>query len=835
MKLRYLLLAFTSFAVAHPATAQTVSDTANSGVENDAPQSEANTPAKAPVQDVFSTGVAKGRDRLDSATSTSALRASEAEKLGPRPLADILRAMPGIRVESGIGEGNANYTVRGLPLAAGGSKYMQLQEDGLPTLEFGDIFNVAADVFLRADLNLAQIESIRGGSASTFASDSPGGVINLISKTGETQGGAIQLTRGLDYGENRVDADYGGKLGGNWRFHVGGFYRQGEGPRDIGFDGYKGGQVKFNLTRQFSNGYVRLHAKYLDDRSPTFAPYYFKLTGTDDKPAIANLPNFDIRKDSVLSPYLTAVRTLDGENKLTDFPVSAGMHAVSKALGFEAQFDLGGWTLSERARFSKNSGDFLRVFPNAADTVAAFAASQGGAGATARYATGPNAGQLITPGSMINGNGLLALFYMAQTRARSLDNFTNDLRATRVWRAGSGNLTVTAGVYKAIQTLHTQWLHSAIDVDIAGDGDTAMVNITGANGAPQTLDGYYAFGRGRTSKFRRIFDVKYDVTAPYGSVNYHVGKIAIGGSLRYDTGRVRGSLFGADLGGGRVGLTPYDINGDGVLTAPERSVATLPLAQPAPVDYNYAYLSYSAGVNYRIAEPVSVFARYSRGARANADKILFTPVVSTVDGSVPNSTDKYDEVRQLEGGMKFRKDGATLNATAFLAFADDHNVLNGSGNQTIRAYRAYGLELEGGYRRGAFSVAAGATYTKAKITEDKLDATLTDMEPRHQPAWTFSATPQFETDLFTIGANVVGVTSSYAQDSNLLKMPGFTVVNGFVQFRPADRVQLMLNANNLFDKVGFFEISQSTIPANGLGSGRAINGRTVSASLKYSF
>jgi len=837
VKLRYFLLAFTSVAITHPASAQVANDTvaapAQSETQTDADSKP--TSAKAPVQDVFSTGVAKGRDRLDSATSTSALRGSEAEKLGPRPLADILRAMPGLRIESGIGEGNANYTVRGLPLAAGGSKYMQIQEDGLPVVEFGDIFNVGNDVFLRADLNLAAIESIRGGSASTFASDSPGGLINLISKTGETQGGAIQLTRGLDYGENRVDADYGGKLSENLRFHVGGFYRWGEGPRDIGFDGYKGGQIKLNVTRQFSNGYVRLYAKYLDDRSPTFAPYYFKLTGTNDKPVIGNLPGFDIRKDSVLSPYITSVRTLDGENKLATYPVSGGMHPVSKSVGFEAQFDVGGFTLSERARFSANSGDFLRVFPNAADSVAAFAASQGGAGATASYATGPNAGQVIAPGSLINGNGLLALFYMAQTRARSLDNFTNDLRATRVSKAGAGNLTVTAGVYKAIQTIHTEWLHSAIDVDIAGDGETAMVNIVGANGVPQTLAGYYAFGRGRTSKFRRIFDVKYDITAPYGSINYHIGKIAIGGSLRYDAGSVNGSLFGADLGGGRVGITSFDMNGDGVISVPERSVSTLPLAQPAPVDYHYGYLSYSAGVNYRIAEPLSVFARYSRGARANSDKILFTPVISTTDGSVANSSDKYDEVRQLEGGMKFRKDGATLNATAFLAFADDHNVLNGSGNYTIRAYRAYGLELEGGYRRGPFSITAGATYTKAKITEDKLDATLTDMEPRHQPAWTFEATPQFETGLFTIGANVTGMTSSYAQDSNLLKMPGFTVVNGFVQFRPVDRVQLMINANNLFDKIGFFEISQSTIPANGLGSGRAINGRTVSASLRYNF
>ena len=87
---------------------------------------------KAADKEVFSTGVAKGRDRLDSATSTSALRADDIQKLGARSLAEILRNIPGIRTEASTGEGNSNYTIRGLPLASGGSKYLQLEEDGLP-------------------------------------------------------------------------------------------------------------------------------------------------------------------------------------------------------------------------------------------------------------------------------------------------------------------------------------------------------------------------------------------------------------------------------------------------------------------------------------------------------------------------------------------------------------------------------------------------------------------------------------------------------------------------------------------------------------------------------
>lgn len=787
-----------------------------------------------PPKEVFSTGVAKGRDRLDSATSTSALRGDEIQKFGSRSLGDVLRTMAGLRVESGIGEGNNNHTVRGLPLAAGGSKYMQFQEDGLPLLEFGDLFNVGTDVYARNDFNIAQIETIRGGSASTFASNSPGGLINFISRTGDTEGGSVQLSTGINYDEKRVDFDYGAKLGENTRFHIGGFYRSGEGPRRIGFDGWRGGQVKFNITREFSGGYVRLYLKYLDDRSPTFAPYFVNITGTNADPEYRNFPGFDLRRDSVLSPFLGPVVTLDQNNQLAALPIDTGQHAVSKSIGVEAQFEVAGWTVTERMRYAANGGDFSRAFPNSANTVPAFAAGQGGAGSTASYASGPLAGQSISPTGLINGNGLLSLYFVSYVRARSLDNFTNDLRASRVWELPGGKLTTTLGTYLATQQLQTTWLHTAMDIDVNGNAGTAMVDITSAAGVPQTLDGYFAFGRS-SSLFRRAFNVSYKVFAPYGSINYHFGKIAIGGSLRYDIGRVRGSLIGADLNNGSNGLISQDINGDGVISRAETRVAFLPLTQPAPVNYNYGYLSYSGGINYRVAEPFSVFARYSQGARANADKILFTPVVNNADGSVTSKRDKADTVRQLEGGLKFRSDGITVNATAFRVTAADHNVLNGSANRTDRTYRATGVELEAGVMRGPFSLTLGATYTKAKITADLLDPTLTGKEPRHQPDWTFTATPQVDLGMAVLGASVVSITKSYAQDSNLLVMPGFTTVDAFLQLRPIKGVRMTLNANNLFNTIGIFEVNQGAVPANGIGFARSINGRTIAGSLRFDF
>lgn len=833
MRLKTCLLAFVAAgAITTPVLAR---ERAAAEPSADADTTEA-PPATAdtrPPAEIFSTGMAKGRDRLDSATSTSALKGEDAQRFGPRPLGDVLRTMAGLRVATGIGEGNNNYTVRGLPLAAGGSKYMQFQEDGLPVLEFGDLFNVATDVYLRNDFTVNAIETIRGGSASTFASNSPGGIVNLISRNGEQEGGRAQFSSGLDFDEKRIDFDYGAKLGESTRMYVGGFYRQGEGVRDIGFTGVRGGQIKANITRTFDGGYVRAYFKLLDDRSPTFAPYAVSITGTNENPTIRSFPGFDLRHDSTLSGFLGPVITLDRNNQPVALPISTGQSAKSKSLGFEAQFDIAGWTITEKARYAVNGGDFSRMFPNRQNTVTAFANSIGGAGSSAVYATGPLAGQTIPAGSAINGNGLLSLYFVSFVRAKSLDNFTNDIRASRVWDVSGGKLTTTAGLYYAAQELDTTWLHTAMIVDANGGDETAMVDIVNAAGNPQTLNGYFAFGR-ESSLFRRIFDVDYRVLAPYGSVNFHIGKLAVGGSLRYDSGRVRGQLFGADLGGGRNGLTSFDFNRDGVINPAETRTAFLPLDRPAPVNYDYGYLNYSAGVNYRVAEPFSLFARYSKGARAAADKVLFTPTVDPQTGNVARG-DRQDDVIQYEAGFKLRRGGVTVNGTVFHVEAEDQNVLNGAANATNRTYEAEGVELEGNFQRGIFSLMLAATYTQAKITEDRINPALTGKEPRHQPDWVLVAVPQVDFGKFAAGANIVTITSSYAQDSNLLRMPGFTTVGAYAEFQPAHNLQLTLSAQNLFDTLGIFEVNQASVPANGIGFARAATGRTVQASLRLAF
>lgn len=835
MKYLYVSAAIAPLLLLMPAAAQAA-----------APATTADRPVqsaggKTPGEAVFSTGVAKGRDRLDSATSTSALRASEIETYGARSLGEVLRNIPGIRAEYAGGEGNANYSIRGLPLSGTGSKYVQIQEDGLPVLEFGDMLLATSDMFSRVDLNLSQIETIRGGSASTFASNSPGGVINLISKTGDTEGGAIQATYGLGYGEKRIDGDYGYKISDTLRLHVGGFYREGEGPRDVGFKAYQGGQLKINVTKQFANGNVRIYGKILDDRTPSYQSVPIAVTGTNANPTFRNPANFDIQADSLMSRSNFNILTMDGANNIRRDDLRDGQHAVVKSMGVEAQFDVAGWSLSDKFRFSDVSGSNLSFNPLAVAPATALTFAYGGPGGILSYATGPKAGQVIASPSTLNGNGLLASSIFIDVQANSLNNVTNDLRASRVWRVGAGDLTTTAGLYTSSQDYNVDLSFLNVLGDVAGNGDSALVNVKTAAGAPVTQDGYISYGL-LSSAYHRSYDVNYGINAPYASINYHVGKIAIGGSVRYDMGAVNGTLFGAELGGGRVGVASVDINGDGVISAPEAQTDVLPLGRPGRVDYDYHYLSYSAGVNYRIAEPLAVFTRYSRGGRASAEKILFTPAVNYDTGKLNDPASAYDTVKQAELGLKYRKAGVTLNVTGFSARTGERNLQVNSrpdgsiqAENIVRGYKAKGVELEAGVRRGPFSVTAGATYTDAKISKDATHPEFVGNTPRHQADLIFEVTPQFEMKYATFGVNVIGTTSSYAQDNNQLKLPGYKLVNAFVQVRPAERVQLMLNVNNLFDKLAIADVTQAAIPASGVVLGRAYLGRTASATLRYAF
>lgn len=792
--------------------------------------------------DMIKTGVAKARDRLDSATSTSSMMDNEIVKMSATSLGDLFRNIPGIRAEASRGEVATNYTIRGLPMVSTGAKYLQFQEDGLPVMEFGDFFGFGSDTLLRPDFNLAQIESIRGGSASTFASNGPGGVINLVSKTGEVEGGSVQVSAGLDYESQRTDFDYGGRLSDTLRFHIGGFYRNGDNPRHMGYKSESGGQMKFNITKEFSGGYVRLYGKFLDDNNAFSGSLPIRVTGTDDDPQYSDVPNFDVRSDSLNSRYISAIPTLDKNGNVDVINPQDGYHMVSNALGLEAKFNVSGWSVTERFRYADQSGTFASVNPTQILPAASVTATPppprtnpfGAAGGSLVYANGPNAGQVVSPTSLLSYS---LVFY---GKADSLNYFTNDLRASRVWEVGGGDLTFTMGSYNSRQEFKYDQRAVSLMQTVDGDGNSVLVDIRNSSGTTLTQDGVISF-HGPGFGIQKYYDVAYSIFAPYGSLNFHKGKVAVGASVRYDRGNVNGTVRGDSS---TTPVQTIDIDNDGTITQAERTFDIPPVSANQPVNYDYSYLSYSASINYRMTDNFSTFARYSKGARAGADRILLTTAISTIDGSLLEKKSAKDPVQQAEVGLKYRTDGLFVNLTGFWAKVEETNIQTrvdpatqqSRGFVIHQGYRAYGAELEAGVRFGGFGLTGNATFTDASITKAE-DPTIIGNTPRHQAKLIYQIMPQYDTDLFTVGANIIGTLDSYAQDTNQLKMPGYTTVNAFLQVRPMEKVVLSLNANNLFNVRALTEVSAATLPSamNPTTTVATLYGRTISTSVRFYF
>ncbi|GER05779.1 TonB-dependent receptor [Iodidimonas muriae] len=810
------------------ATAAFAASPAVSQVENgDADEASTNAGM---LEEIIITAVPISGTKMTTSVSTSSLSAEEIRNFAPRSTAEIFRNIPGIRSESSGGGGNANIAVRGLPISTGGAKFLSLQEDGLPVLQFGDIAFGNADNFLRADSTISQIQAVRGGSASTFAQNSPGGVINMISKTGAQEGGSIGITRGIGFDRTQLDFEYGGPLADDLSFHVGGFYRTGEGTRNTGFNGDDGGQIKANITKDFENGYVRLYFKHLNDRETTFLPMPLLATGTNENPKFRSVEGFDAKSDTPHSPFLLSGLGLDGENNRRRLDLDDGIRALSTAIGIEFEFDLADdWRISNRGRYSENSGGFVAPFPASVASASSLAEQIGGAGATLGYANGPSGGQAIANPAALNGNGLAMSVALFDVDVNDFDNFANDLKLAKSFEMGDmGDVDVTFGYYKASQNINMDWVWNSFLMEVKGK-DAALLDVFDANGQKQTLNGLFQFGDPFGGCCTRNYNADYDTDAPYASVSWITGDLSLDASLRYTFGDVSGSFAGTIQ-------APFDVTGDGVIEGPEQNVNLVDLANPSPVDYTYDYASYTFGANYLLSDDLAVFARYSRGGSANADRLLFGPAIAA-DGSLVDEDAAVDIVKQTEAGVKLRTGGLNLFGTFFYAKTEEQNFEITSLTFIDRKYRAYGFELEGAYSYGPFDITAGLTWTDADIVEDNLSPDLVGNTPRRQADLIYQVTPSYTDYGFTIGANIIGTTSSFAQFNNELKLPGYTQVNLFANYEILSGLVLSADVNNLFDTLGVTEAEEGSILPNSdaVIRARAINGRTASVTLRYSF
>ena len=719
----------------------------NGAFAQQAPASPAAADDGLKMERVVVTGSTAGASKMKSSVSISTMEHDAIMQAAPTSAADVLRSIPGVRSESSGGEGNANMTVRGVPISAGGARYVQIQEDGLPVLQSGDFNFITPDAYVRIDGTLSHLEVVRGGSASTLATNSPGGIINFISKTGEEKGGSIGVSTGLDYHATRLDFDYGAPISDKTRFFIGGFYRRGEGIRESGVTSERGGQIRGNVTHELDNGFIRLSFKHLDDQTPTTLPVPVRVSNRQ----IATIDGIDPRTVTFYSPYWVPDVSLDKNNNRVSHDVNDGLTVKHDSIGLEAQFKLGaGWTLSENLRKSSNSGRFIGVF----------AANNGRVG-DYTVASGPDAGKPYA------GRAFSAVVF--NTSIDDAGSAMSDTKLARTFQlSDSAKLTATGGLYTSIQNIGLTWNFNEYLMQATGDKPALLKTASSTPGLVGP-----AFG-GCCS---RAIDMQYRFISPYLNFGVESGALNVDASVRQDRQKASGT---ANIATGAVRYNP----------------ATIQF-----VDYSLNHNSYSVGGNYKVTPALAFFARASDGVSFNADRILFgTPL----DGSAPIN---INTVKQIEGGVKWRSGALSTFVTAFQAKTRETNYEATTQKTTANSYDAKGVELEAAYRIGAFRVNGGMTLTDAKIIATAPGAeALIGNTPRRQAKVVYQLAPTYALGDALFGVSVIGTGDAWADDQHTILMPAYQVVNGFLRYQVAAKTSMSLTVNNLFNKIGYTEV-----------------------------
>jgi outer membrane receptor protein involved in Fe transport len=819
------------------------------------------------IEEVIVTGVpGGGATKLEASVSVSSMPAEEMINLAPRSTAEIFRSLPGIRAESSGGGGNANITIRGIPLATGGSKYMQIQEDGLPVLEYGDINFGNTDNWMRSDWTIDRVESIRGGSASTFASNSPGGIINMISKTGGDEAGSIGVSLGMDYDEFRTDFEYGGVLSDDITYHIGGFFRDGEGVRETGFNGDSGGQIKANITREFNDGFLRLYAKHIDDKVTTYLPSAVVVEGGG---SYGGLPGFDASTQSTHSQQTNNITTFDQFGNPVSRAVSDGIQSNVSAFGVEFEKDLTDrLTVNNKFRNSEISGGFISPFTDGfaggTDTIANKGAALCADASVGGVSLDCSGGVVATiNGVAANPNQMAYTNLLFDTQIHDLGLMANDLEL--MWE-GDG-VRVSGGLYYSKQAIKTSWnsWHTRMQTLDGANSENIHYVAVGAGidagGAP--VDVVLADNGALTQSFLAWhWDLEYRTFAPYFNVGFDIGdRATVDVSARYDDVQARGQRLDGCCGGNMA----YDLNGNGSVGQFEVQSGVITrldsdalLENPGAtsagfiaggvralnennaavtnVNYDADNTSFSIGGTYLLTDDSSLFARYSDGGRAIADRLTQVGGSLNPDGSLSSTTDGFDNVQQIEVGYKHTGSRWSFFATYFNTVTEETQAELTSGLTFVREYEANGIEFEGDYDiTDNFFIRGNATWTDAEISKDRDNPAIVGNTPRRQADFIYTIIPEYRSDRFVVGAALQGSTDFFLQDNNGLKQEAYTLINLFANWDITEDLTAYINVNNLTDEFVITESEEGSGVVGDIIRARPLSGRSSSIGITYRF
>ena len=842
------MLAASSFTalLAGQAMAQAAAAPAGAASAPDAAATPEKQPDAQNLERVIVTATASPRSKLRSSVSVTTIDDDLVRQMNPQTQSELMRLIPGIVDQGGNGPGgNANITVRGLPITTGGSPFVQLQEDGLPTVLFGDMNFGNNDYWVRFNRSNS-VEAVRGGSASVLASGAPGAVINYVSDSGTIGGGQIGLEEGLNYDSTKGYFSAGGTLGEGLRFHADGYLIEGAGVRDQGFVAQKGYQLKANLTKSLgAMGWVRFNVKLLNDAEPLYTSYpaLVKANATGFS-GLTAFPGFDARTGSTVGVYNQLINVMDSTTGQLTQQKSDGLHPIANAYGAQLHLTPGSdVTVDDKFRITQMSGTFSTNFMGLSTASSILGSTVNGQTVgSIVYANGPKKGQAFD-GTYVN-TGVQIFTHMGD-----MGSLANDLSVGKSFDLAGGKTRLAAGLFYMDQHIAQDW-HPNSHYETMDGVNPAGLDLVSTTGQALTLNGVSGYNTAWGSGVDRAYDISAVNTAPYLNVNWEAGPLQLDVGVRHDMLHVTGWAESASGNTTQVGL----INGALV------SSSTLDPSTYEALHYGANYNSYSAGALYALNKDTSTFVRISRGGRFNVDRNILSGYTNP-DGSLTDSGKQkvVSFVQQQEIGVKNRGSlgDATYNVNATLFHntysSSNFDLTQGpSGTYYQSAYKSLGLELEGGVRAGGFGLIANMTWTNAKITANaqgsdpqNLVSSGVGNQPAGTPSLMYMLAPSYQIGDFNGGLMFVGRGRTNVNGSSEYWAPADMEVHLNLGWEFMAGATVSLNVHNLFNKLsagghldqGSLASLQGNGTVNGLPVGTigANNGRTVVLGLNYEF
>ena len=791
------------------------------------------------LDEVVVTGVFDKRTALESSIAISTLNSKSISKISANSAADLLSYTPGVYVNSSVGEVGNTVFSRGVNAnqfsVAGGNGYyyVALMEDGLPTTNLSS-GNIVADFFYRADATLARLESVRGGSASITGNNSPGGIFNYVSNTGQKPVNTIVYKAGLEGNGtnlyNKLDFNLGGKVGGSdWYYNLGGFYRVSDGARNPGYALNKGGQLKLNFIKSLANGgFIKVYAKYLNDKNAT--PQALPAKNYDNPTLVDGFSN----TDTYMLPAATSSHPLWNAKDTYNFDPSNLINSTDITLGTEINLHLkNGWILNNNIKGSyKTVQQNLTILtaPTSLTSLLTYALMGMVSPGTISMNDLKTGQQLVEvkadfsrgPSWSVTKNNLPSQSAMKDGVLFNFTSYSNTKLSELIdqisFNKKVGNHSITLGSYLAFSDISTDPNGTAnsslraiqsrsIPLDITLTlPNAAKVQITNPQGYAQLSGGGFSF-KSFNATMNQLSGYIADGIQATDKLNIDLG-------LRYDYIGVKGvnniGKQNADSDKGGLDNNPLTRYDNGYFVKGE----------DVKYDNQLNLFSYSAGVNYKFNYANSVYARYSNGKKAPDMQFYF----DNFNSSAASPEVKAQTVSQFELGYKFKTAKVSGSLIPFYSSLSDIPVSLIAQNADNTSYytpvvynqlETFGLEAEANVEiTKKFAINANFTLQKSSAktwqswvtgnngSQDDVLVNNNGNTSENVPTLMFNISPTYN---FKKGYAMI--TYRYMGDrqanmANTFTLPGFGQTNLSVGYELSSKLSLTANINNLTDKLG---------------------------------